>query len=263
MEEEQVDAAFLESIEAFERAYKQARSAPQGQVRVAKYYPGKPTPVTPGYRSVLIHVSSTGLGGPLSPFVLKNEQGQLLENVWQFSKLYPRVTSQHSLIKGTNTVIWSHPAEVHIDTETGEPNDAYWAWREKGMNNPLAVRYPNGYYGRTACIGAIWPGESGRLDYIQARKKIYCAEYARLAPRTPAFKALRALLEKGENLQIVEVDGPDPTLKYPPYDQISPAEPGMLMNETNIRLLVNDTNKPFGHGFVIAALLLGGEEWMK
>lgn len=258
---EYVDLAFLQALDSAERAHKQVRIG--GQVRVAKYYPGRPLPVTPGFRSVLIHVSSTGMGGPLSPFVLKNERGQLLENVWQFAKLYSRVTEQRSLIKGTNTVIWEHPSEEHLDAETGEPNDAYWAWRQKGMDNSLAVRYPNGYHGRTKCIGAIWPGEPGRLDYIQSRKKIYCAEYARLAPKTAAFKTLLNLLEKGENLQLVEVDGPDPTLKYAPYDQISPADSGMLMNEANIRLLVEDVRKPFGHGFVIAALLLGGESWLK
>jgi len=37
----------------------------------------------------------------------------------------------------------------------------------------------------------------------------------------------------------------------------------MLMTETNVRLLVNDARKPFGHGYVIAALLLNGASWME
>lgn len=50
----------------------------EGLVRVAKYYPGRPIPkAPPGYQNVLIHTTSTGLGGPLSPYVLKNEKGQL------------------------------------------------------------------------------------------------------------------------------------------------------------------------------------------
>jgi hypothetical protein len=234
-----------------------------GQVRVAKYYPGKPQPTTPGFRNILIHTSPSGLGGPLSPYVLKNEQGQLLENVWQFSKRYARVTQQKVYVNRyrQDKIIWEHPAEEHRDPESGEPNAAYWTWREKGMNNPYAVRYPNGFDGRHSCLCAVW--QNKRLDYIEARKQIYCAEYARLAPLTQSFKTLQAMLERGENLQLLEVDGPDPTLTFAPYDQISVRAPGMLMNEDNIRLLVNDSRKPFGHGFVIAALLLGGDEWIK
>jgi hypothetical protein len=137
---------------------KRARVAPsRGRVLVAKYYPGKPQPVAPaGCRNVLIHSSSQGLGGPLSPFILKDDRGQLLENVWQFSKLYRKVTRQRTALgrHHPDTIVWEHPAEVHVD-EQGEPNAAYWKWREKGMSNARAVRYPNGYGGRTKCVCAI------------------------------------------------------------------------------------------------------------
>lgn len=233
-----------------------------GQVRVAKYYPGKKEPETKGFRNVLIHTSASGLGGPLSPYVLRNEKGHLLENVWQFSKLYARVTKQRIALGRyqQDTIIWDHPEEFHVGAD-GEPTPEYWAWRHKGENNPRAVRYPNGYHGRKSCICSLWQDE--RLGYIEARKKIYCGEYARLAPQTEAFKQLHALLKQGINLQLVEVDGPDPTLAYPPYDEISADNPGLLMCEKTIRLLVNDARKPFGHGFVIAALLLEGAEWMQ
>jgi hypothetical protein len=105
---------------------------------------------------------------------------------------------------------------------------------------------------------------AANCDYIAARKHIYCGEYRRLAPLTPHFARLRSLLLAGENLQIVEVDGPDPSLEYGPYARISADAdaPGMLMDEATIRFLINDAKKPFGHGFVIAALLLGGDAWL-
>lgn len=190
-------------------------SSIRGQVCVAKYYPGKKEPETKGFRNVLIHTSSSGLGGPLSPYVLRNEKGQLLENVWQFSKLYPRVTRQRTSLSRfqPGNIIWDHPEEIHVDAASGEPTLAYWAWRKKGENNPYAVRYPNGFHGRKSCICSLWPDDSleswARLGYIEARKKIYCGEYIRLAPRTEAFKKLRALLMQGVNLQLVEVDGPE------------------------------------------------------
>lgn len=252
------------------------------RVAVAKYYPGKPLPPLPAsneggtWKNILIHTSPKDVGGPLSPYLLKNEQGQLLENVWQFSKVYKHVSKQRTPLNGKyrpDVIIWEHPEEVHVNDDTGEVNDAYWAWRQKGMNNAYAVRYPNGFHGRKECVCSVIQNKHiidgkevvtlERLNYIEARKRIYCAEYARLAPRTQAFKQLRDLLAQGISLQLVEVDGPDPTLSYPPYDSISKEKPGMLMDEATIRLLVNDARKPFGHGFVIAALLLDGAEWIK
>lgn len=232
-----------------------------GEVAVAKYYPSSGhIPSKQGFRPVLIHVKEE-----LSPYVLTNERGEKLENIWQFSKVYARVGAQkiHLSNKHPNSrIIWEHPEEQHIDEENNELLPAYWAWREKGICNPYAVRYPNGFEGRHMCLYSYWEGE--KLNYIQARKKIYCGEYARLAPPTAAFQDLyRALHEEDENLLLIEVDGPDPTLTYPPYDQISLKDPCMIMNEHNIRLLVNDERKPFGHGFVLAALLLDGESWMK
>lgn len=238
-----------------------------GQVRVAKYYPALAQRQMPGFRNILIHTSGNNLGGDLSPYVLKDENGHLLENVWQFSKFYPRVKDQcakKSRYRPTE-IVWEHPAERHIG-EDGEPNDLYWSWREKGMANEYAVRYPNGFHGRHQCICSLWPDEKGeyqRLDYIEARKKIYCGEYARLAPKTPHFQRLQKMVENGENIMILEVDGPALGLKFPPYDRLSDKEPGLLIDEEVIRMLINDKRKPFGHGYVIAALLLGGAKWME
>ena len=252
----------------------QKRYKPQkGQVLVAKYFPGKPVPAAPpGFVNALIHTSPDTLGGPLSPYLLKDEEGRILENVWQFSKFYAHVSKQRTPLGKyhKNIIVWEHPEEEHaVADEKGVlvPNDVYWAWREKGTRNKYAVRYPNGFEGRRKCICSILKGEKEgeilKLGYIDARKQIYCAEYARLAPRTDAFKKLKSLLDEGRGIQIIEVDGPDPSITFAPYDQISKEKPGMLMTEETIRMLVNDERKPFGHGFVIAALLLGGEEWMK
>jgi hypothetical protein len=229
----------------------------RGKVAVAKYYyQNRIVPQVKGYTSVLIHSSDKGIGGPLSPFHLKNEKGQLMENVWQFSKLYERVEAQ-------NGKDWSHPAEVHVDEKGGEPNEAYARWREKGMNHNRAVRYPNGYKGRTKCICSISEDGKQRLNYIQARKAIYCDFYVKHGLKHPSFLALKERLEKGENLLIVEVDGPDYNLTYEPYNRISKESPGLEMDEATVKMLLHDTRKPFGHGYVIAALLLGGEKWLK
>lgn len=242
------------------------KSAKRGKVCVAKYYPGKPLPQKPGYRVIHIHIDAVPLGGDLSPYVLRDEKGRLLENVWQFSKIYRRVKRQR-IPKSRyhpNEIIWEHDEEQHI-AEDGSATRAYWAWRNKGQRNRYAVRYPVGFHERASCVASLWmvDGQLRWLDYIAARKHIYCGEYARLAPHTPHFKILSNLLDAGENLLIVEVDGPDPNLTYGPYANISPESPCMQMDEATCRFLVDDERKPFGHGFVIAALLLGGADWMK
>ena len=162
-------------------------------IRVAKYYVGKPLPETPDFKNILIHTKSVKtLGVELSPYVLTNEEGQLVENVWQFSKVYEKVEEQKIPLSRfqPNTIVWEHPAETHV--VDGEIQPAYWAWRKKGMQNSYAVRYPNGFNGRRKCLYSLWPVNDDdvlfeQLDYIQARKKIYCGEYARLAPKTNDF----------------------------------------------------------------------------
>ena len=246
-----------------------------GRVRVAKYFPGKNQPIMKGFRNVLIHVSNQGLGGPLSPFQLKNEYGQLLENIWQFSKLYSRIGSQMTPISRfrPGEIIWEHPSEIHTDSE-GDPTTEYWNWRSKGMNNQFAVRYPAGFWYRTKCICSIvtddWikdrsidPSKRSesfhRLTYLEARKTIYCGEYARLCRSHPEFLKLKSMLCNGENLLILEVDGPplDQNQCGFPYNLVGPTSPGLLLTETIIATLIDDARFPFGHGYTIGALLLG------
>ena len=214
-------------------------------------YKTKRAPISRGFRNVVIHVND-----PLSPYIVKNEQGQILENIWQFAKVYPEVKAQRipvSRWKPNGAVMWEHTAGKHLVENVLTPE--YFEWREKGMNNQYAVRYPVGFHDRHKCVFSWWNGE--RLDYIQARKKIYCGEYKRLIQNDPAFLRLKERLDSGENLQIAEVDGPDHTLTFPPYDRLGPTEKGLTMDYETTEILLNDTRKPFGHGYTIAALLLG------
>jgi hypothetical protein len=237
-------------------------------VSVAKFYPSKPCPKKQGYTNILIHTGEKGLGAGLSPYRLEDEQGRILENIWQFSKWYPFVEAQcipYSRYKQT-PIIWDHPKEIHCINN--EPTDEYWNWREKGMNNKYAVRYPVGYNNRHNCICALWPESPNsdiydKLDYLSARKKIYVNEYIRLHKNVDDFHILQEKLSNGENLQIIEVDGPDPTLDYFPYNLLSVNDPGLVINKQIIKALINDTRKPFGHGYTIAALLLDKEKWLK
>ncbi len=252
---------------------------------VAKYYSTakvKAPDPPEGFVNVIIHTSDKKLGGALSPYIIKNIHGCILENVWQFSKVYPKVNA----IKTPKSrwehwiTIWEHPFQVHIDTRTGEIHSDYWMWRRKGFQAPYPVRYPNGFHDRHDCLFALWPaqdqkstgdkfikGPNGtvyeKLLYIEARKKIYCQLYITACKEHPEFLKLKAMVDTGKKFQIVEVDGPNLAWYRQSPIKSSIIGEGLIITESVIKYLINDPAHPFGHGYVIAALLLGGEEWLK
>lgn len=101
----------------------------------------------------------------------------------------------------------------------------------KLWNNPYEVRYPNGYYGRHKCLYTLWneDGEWVKLPYILARKKIYCKVYTELVQTTDAYKQLKELYDKGQSLQICEID----------------VRPGLITEET-LRKELNNSKQSFG-----------------
>ena len=240
-------------------------------IRVGRreYLPGGKykDPVYEGFTPVLCLTQSSQYGD-ISPYCVSNDEG-IFENVWQFSKLYERVpVSRQTYSRWDNTVIWEHKAEVHTD-ETGNPNEAYWAWREKGFKCGYPIRYPVGRYHRHKCIGSLYKEKSDEkeesyvlLDYISARKLIYLNGYLDCITELERFKSLKSRLDKGENLLIIEVDGPHQESlsyykdKYNVSDDFISGNT-MIANRENLEIMLNDSKHPFGHGYCIAWGLLG------
>jgi hypothetical protein len=85
---------------------------------------------------------------------------------------------------------------------------------------------------------SLWGGQ--RLSYIEARKAIYVPLYRKLATATPEFAELKAMIDKGTNVQIIGYDG-------------------YSIEMTRERMLeaLNDGSRPFGHELVLAAMLAG------
>jgi hypothetical protein len=243
------------------------------KVYVAKYKPGErmPSPPPKGC-NILIHTSATGTGGPLSPYCLRNEEGCIFENIWQFSKVYPKVRYARIPLSRYNPdiTIWSCKGEDHIlNLDNPIPNESYWNWRARGFHNQYPVRYPNTYQGRKEALFSVWKANDSdtdvfyhngvkyvRLDYITARNRIYYTEYKRLVENNPAYQKIKKMLKK-KSIQIVEVDGPDPE-NYKDKDWTWEGK-GLLMNEENLEYLINDPSHSFGHGYALAAILLGIE----
>ena len=222
---------------------------------------GKRTdPSYPGFTPIVVLMMSHSPYGVLGPYVLADDDGVIMENRHQFSKLYAKVpaTTQY-YSRYDKTVIWSHPAETHY--ENGEILPAYWAWRAKGMANPYYVRYPVGFNNMHKCLFAIAnENNPERLDYVEGRKKIYVPVYCDLAKKEAKFLELKDRLATGENLLIIEVDGPheeslDHYIEKFHVDESFIENDTMLAIEENLNIMLIDEKHPFGHGYCLAMAL--------
>lgn len=238
-----------------------------------KYNHGQRTdPSFEGFTSIVVLTRSTNEWGVIGPYCLKDEKGRIMENSWQGSKVYSWVPkTREKLHRNSPIVIWEHPEEVHVDSQ-GELTPRYFAWRQKLMNNKHAVRYPVGFHHRHRCLYALDEVdgkviEDEHLDYVTARKRIYVREYCRLVKKHPKFKELQQRLKHGENLLIIEVDGPhQESLNY--YKRVYGVnddfiqQDTMMINQRNIEIMLNDVIHPFGHGYCLGMALLNKEvEW--
>lgn len=140
-----------------------------------------------------------------------------VENAWQFTRLYT----------------------CHVD-ENGDPTDKWWKWAKAGWANPKAVRFPMGKGAKPLCH--YWDGE--KLDYIEARARIYCPLYAAAVERTEAWKQLKKLYaEQGE-------------IKLWSFDCYGHRTLGMSYYD-----VLCCKSRKMGHGFVLAGLLEGDRFW--
>lgn len=209
----------------------------------------------------IVCLTKSSKWGSLGPYVLTNEKGQIMENIWQFSKVYKNIPkSIQYYSKWNKTIIWNHPEEKHI-TENGELTNEYFNWRIKGMNNKFPVRYPVGFKQRHKCLYSLKDVDGSPLDYINSRKEIYLSIYCKLVKEQSQYKILQTFLEKGFNLLIIEVDGPhQESMNY--YMNTYGVKSDFIENNTilatteNLKLLLNDSKHPFGHGYCLAASLL-------
>ena len=252
----------------------------RGQIRVGRRIydrNGKyKDPSFPGFTPILVLTKSTAYGS-LGPYELFDEKGRNFETMYQFSKVYQRVpTAREFKSRYDRTVIWEHPEEEHVKIEQVQKEDgsvekvyqilpAYLKWRAKGMKSVHAIRYPVGFNARSQCLFSF-AEENGKiirepLNYIEARKKIYAPEYIRLVKKRSQFSELLKRLENGENLLIIEVDGPhQESLNY--YKEKYGVEDDFIENDTmlctqkNLSIMLNDTKHSYGHGYCLADALL-------
>lgn len=226
---------------------------------------GNIEPTFDGFENIKVLTKSSPYG-ELGPYVLTDKYGRIMENTWQFSKCYksvPKTIQRYS--RWDDTLIWNHPSEIHIENDMF--TNEFFAWRKKGMFNPYAVRYPVNKNNMKTCLFACENITSKKvnnvkkLDYVEARVKIYFYEYKRLVKNQKKFHELKTKLSKGQNLLITEVDGPiSSSLDY--YKKKYKVDDNFIERDTilvtpkNMEIMINDTRHAFGHGYCLAMVLL-------
>ena len=179
-------------------------------------------------KGLMVNTTSTSadpLWRQLSPFFLgpvelyDNHISQNVENGWQYCKVFP---------------------------EDVNDMNSYWRWAQAGWNDTKAHRFPTLLDG-TSCKGkrpaySLWKGR--KLNYIEARKEIYCPLYSEAVQKTDAYRELKRLYDLGHTICLLDHDG---------WDHIGQ---GYTLEE-----VINLPKPKMGHSFVLAGLLEGDNFW--
>ncbi len=126
----------------------------------------------------------------------------------------------------------------------GIPNETTKKWW-RALKEPKK-RYPN-TKGKKV-LYALFDGNNIQLDYITSRKTVYVPEYYELVKNKERITYWKTMLEKGNNLIIYDFDGPRTTT-----GEVTCLE----LTQDLLIEKINDTQFPFGHGYIIGACLLG------
>lgn len=185
----------------------------------------------------------------LGPVKTKDGTALIFENFWQYIKVYEELG--------------------HIDKDN--VSDKFEKFRNKGFSLTKGNRRPpeiktkeykkdnEGNYiikNGQRCVKYLIPQftffEGKKYTYIQARK-IYVKKYAKLVSQTQSFKILKERVEHGTNIQILDYDGPeDGDIED---DDYCIKQKSHVVSLKLLKDKANDATSPFGHGYVLAALL--------
>ena len=89
-----------------------------------------------------------------------------------------------------------------------------------------------------------------KMDYISSRKKVYVPEYFELIKNKETLIELKNEFKKGMNITIYDFDGPK---------NIDGTVSCLEITKDVLIDKINDTQFPFGHGYVVASTILGIE----
>jgi hypothetical protein len=154
---------------------------------------------------------------PFSPFLLHTENG-IMENVWQFSKVYSE----------------------HVD-DNGNIKDEWFKWHKDGLNNGKAIKNPMGKGVKPLFF--FW--NDNRISYVEARKQIYIPTYTQ-SVLDNSKKEFDELVDIWSTLHEQEKD-----LYLRDFDGFNRHQLNMSFED-----VVNCESKHLGHSFVLEKMIL-------
>ena len=193
------------------------------------------------------------------------------------------VTSSDGVRAEFFEIFWQCGKVYPCHDDNGKPNDAYFEWRNYFYSQTECTKdlmrhtcKSLGYEHKDARYFAYFDKEQGDyipLGYVEARKKIYFPEYAKLIYNTESFQYLKSLVDSGKKIALVDFDAcnyNEPCAMQKEYTAYvnkckkNKVAPTLTEDDfTNIKSLKDLINAPFmkvGHGCVIKALLQGDLE---
>lgn len=181
------------------------------------YQNGKSTRTDPkfeGYQNIL--VLPGGNYNNLSPYVVKNDQGYIMENYYQSQKVYAKIPAYVDRNWHTGKVTWEQKEEIHCIPEIIDGKEVYtpkgltsdwYAWNQRLSEHSNWVRYPlgrknmqsqNGQAPKYVCLGSFYPGLDRFLGYTEARIYVYLKNYAEGVRKQKKYCELLEKVKKGE-----------------------------------------------------------------
>ena len=193
------------------------------------------------------------------------------------------VTSSDGVTANIFEIFWQCGKVYPCHDDGGTPNADYFEWRNYYYSQTECTKdlmrhtcKSLGYEHKDARYFAYFDkvkNEYLPLNYVEARKKVYFPEYARLVYNTESFKLLKSLVDSGKKIALVDFDACNYNetcamkKQYEAYvnnckkDKVTPtlAEDDFLKIKS-LKELINTSFMKVGHGCVIKALLQGDLE---
>lgn len=293
MKPSQVKRPISEDLSDWVVGKKKKTPLKMGKIRVGtrKYNPDG-SYSDPKYKDYIpcVCLTASTTYGSLGPYVVRvveegDEKGALIENVWHSFKVLPTIPAVKSFVsRYDKTTAWEYGSCNHIKEGSSTVDMVSWLlWHDKLSHNAYPVRYPFSYSPeiRSTTRGVIDPDvvqtyrknnnvqvfSDSLLGVAEGRKKVYFRYYIPAVKLQPKWHKLNAMLQSGENLLLIDVDGPrQESLDYYKRvygvgDDFIESNSQMISGEV-LKIMVNDIKHSCGHTYGLAASLLGLESLM-
>ena len=194
-----------------------------------------------------IYIASMNLRGewaqPIDPNTIKvnvtSAQAKASKNRRDFSPMTP--------VEGGYKGYWNYESrwqsgKIFEGMDEKEVKD-WW----KKQTSPKR-RYPKGKGKKILCARFEGFEHMGDIDYVTARKEVYVKEYSELVKEREMLLHWKKAFEEGKSITIYDFDGP------------RTEEGRVTCLELTLDLLrekIDYMNHPFGHGYVVGALIGG------